>query len=82
VVGYRPQLARSGSGFVTAVVLPWGNTADSPHLVPMLKEQITNTGVIPSMASKWWKLSHSMFLHIHSFKLSVQSLISLSQLLQ
>ena len=51
VVGYRPQLARSGGGFVTALVLPRGNAADSPHLVPMVKEQITNTGVIPSMAS-------------------------------
>ena len=51
VVGYRPQLARSGSGFVTALVLPRGNAADSPHLVAMVKEQITNTGVIPSMAS-------------------------------
>ena len=51
VVGYRPQLARSGSGFVTALLLPLGNAADSPHLVPMLKQQITNTGVIPSMAS-------------------------------
>ena len=36
VVGYRPQLARSGRGFVTALVLPLGNAADSPHLVPML----------------------------------------------
>ncbi len=51
VVGYRPQLARSGRGFVTALVLPRGNAADSPHLIPMVKEQITNTGVIPSMAS-------------------------------
>ena len=51
MVGYRPQLARSGSGFVTALVLPRGNAADAPHLVPMLKQQITNTGVIPSMAS-------------------------------
>ena len=51
VLGYRPQLARSGAGFVTALVLPRGNAADSPHLVPMVKEQITNTGVIPSMAS-------------------------------
>ena len=51
VVGYRPQLARSGSGFVTALMLPLGNAADSPHLVPMRKQQITNTGVIPSMAS-------------------------------
>jgi hypothetical protein len=51
VVGYRPQLARSGSGFVTALLLPRGNAADSRHLVAMLKEQITNTGVIPAMAS-------------------------------
>jgi hypothetical protein len=51
VVGYRPQLARSGGGFVTALVLPRGNAADSPQLVTMVKEQITNTGVIPSMAS-------------------------------
>jgi hypothetical protein len=50
-VGYRPQLARSGGGFVTALVLPRGNAADSPHLVPMAQEQITNTGVIPSMVS-------------------------------
>ena len=51
VVGYRPQLARSGSGFVTALVLPQGNAPDSPHLVKMVKEQITNTGVIPAMTS-------------------------------
>jgi transposase, IS5 family len=51
VVGYRPQLARSGRGFVTALVLPRGNAADSPHLFTMVKEQITNTGVTPSMAS-------------------------------
>ena len=50
-VGYRPQSARSGRGFVTALVLPRGNAADSPHFVAMVKEQITNTGVIPSMAS-------------------------------
>src|SRR6201982_900101 len=51
VVGYRPQLGRSGGGFVTALVLPRGNAADSPHLVPMAQEQIANTGVIPSMVS-------------------------------
>ena len=51
MVGYRPQLARSGSGFVTALVLPRGNAADSRHLVAMVKEQITNTGVIPAMTS-------------------------------
>jgi hypothetical protein len=51
VVGYRPQLARSGSGFVTALLLPRGNAADSRHLAAMVKEQITNTGVIPAMTS-------------------------------
>src|SRR6266481_7523878 len=51
LVGYRPQLARSGRGFVTALVLPSGNAADSPQIAPMVKEQIANTGVIPSMAS-------------------------------
>jgi hypothetical protein len=51
VVGYRPQLARSGSGFITALVLPRGNAADSRHLAAMVQEQITNTGVIPAMTS-------------------------------
>jgi hypothetical protein len=51
VVGYRPQLARSGRGFVTALVLPRGNAADSRHLVTMVKEQIANTGIIPSTTS-------------------------------
>ena len=51
VVGYRPQLARSGGGFVTGLFLPRGNTADSLHFVTMVKEQIANTGIIPSVAS-------------------------------
>jgi hypothetical protein len=51
VVGYRPQLARSGRGFVTGLSLPRCNTADSLHLVTMVREQIANTGMIPSMAS-------------------------------
>jgi Transposase DDE domain len=51
VVGYRPQLARSGQGLVTALVLPRGNAADSPHLVPMVQEQIANTKVVPALAS-------------------------------
>ena len=47
VVGYRPQLARSGRGFVSALVLPVGNAADSPQLVRMVNEHISNTGVTP-----------------------------------
>ena len=51
VVGYRPQLARSGNGFVTALVLPRGHAADSPQLAPMVQEQIANTGVTPALVS-------------------------------
>lgn len=50
-MGERPQLARSGRGFVTALVLPAGNAADSPQLLPMVKEHITHTGVTPPVVS-------------------------------
>src|ERR1700738_1198766 len=49
--GGLPSATGGGSGFVTALVLPRGNAADSRHLVAMVKEQITNTGVIPAMTS-------------------------------
>ena len=51
VLGYRPQLARSGRGFVTALLLPAGNAADSPQLVPMVSEHIANTKVTPCLVS-------------------------------
>lgn len=51
LVGYRPQLARSGSGFVSALKLPKGNAADSPQLCTMVSEHITNTGVVPTLVS-------------------------------
>ena len=51
VVGYRPQLARSGGGFVTGLFLPRGNTSDSLHLLRMVKEQIANSEIIPSTVS-------------------------------
>src|SRR5260370_17350228 len=60
VVGYRPQLARGGSGFVTALVLPRGNAGDSRHLVAMVKEHITKPGVIPAMASSY----HTYTIHV------------------
>src|ERR1700738_20562 len=49
--GGLPPAIGTQRGFVTALVLPQGNAADSPHLFPMVKEQISNTGVIPAMAS-------------------------------
>ncbi len=36
------------NGFVTTLIVPEGNAADSPQLVPLVKETIKNTGVTPS----------------------------------
>jgi hypothetical protein len=51
VLGYRPQVGRSGNGFVTALYVPEGNAADSPQLVPLVEEAISNTGVVPCIVS-------------------------------
>jgi IS5 family transposase len=51
VLGYRPQLARSGSGFITGLFLPRGNAADAPQLEPMVRTVIARTGVVPEVAS-------------------------------
>lgn len=51
VVGYKPQLARSGHGFVTGLIVPQGNAADSGQLVPMFDAVVTRTGVVPTTAS-------------------------------
>ena len=45
VIGYKPQLARSGNGFVTALLVPEGNAADSAMLLPLVEEAMDNTGV-------------------------------------
>ena len=47
VIGYKPQLARSDSGFITALHLPRGNASDSKNLIPLLDEAIGRTGVTP-----------------------------------
>lgn len=51
IVGYRPQLGRSRNGFVTALIVPKGNAADAPQLVPLVEKTIKNTGVVPSGVS-------------------------------
>lgn len=51
VIGYKPQLARSGKGFVTAVLVPEGNAADSSQLVPTTSESIRRTETIPNLAT-------------------------------
>lgn len=51
VIGYKPQIARSGAGFITALRLPAGNAADSGQLVPMVDEVRQRTGVTPHVVS-------------------------------
>lgn len=51
VVGYKPQVARSGAGFVTGLLLPKGNAADSDQLVPMVNEVVRRTTVVPTVLS-------------------------------
>ena len=51
VIGYKPQLARSGKGFVTALSVPQGNAADAPQLVPLVEDVRQHTGVWPEQVS-------------------------------
>jgi hypothetical protein len=51
VIGYKPQVARSGAGFVTGLRLPKGNAADSAQLVPMVDEVVRRTTVVPRILS-------------------------------
>lgn len=51
VVGYKPQLARSGKGFVVGFILPKGNAADSTQLEPLFDQAVERTGVIPDVVS-------------------------------
>ena len=47
VIGYKPQLARSGQGFVAALMVPEGNPADKTQLVPLVEQIQQRTGVLP-----------------------------------
>ena len=51
VVGYKPQLARSGEGFVVAFLLPQGNAADATQLLPLFVQAFDRTGIIPKEVS-------------------------------
>jgi hypothetical protein len=51
VIGYKPQVARSGKGFITGLRLPKGNAPDSLQLVPMIDEVICRTHVVPRVVS-------------------------------
>lgn len=51
VIGYKPQLVRSEKGFVTSLIVPQGNAADSIKLVPAIRDSIERTGVIAQLVS-------------------------------
>jgi hypothetical protein len=51
VMGYRPQLGRSGQGFVSALIVPQGNAADNGQLVDVVLDHWERTGVLPQLVS-------------------------------
>jgi hypothetical protein len=51
VMGYRPQLGKSGQGFVSALLVPMGNAADSGQLVEVVLDHWDRTGVLPKLVS-------------------------------
>ena len=51
VVGYKPQVVRSGEGFITAFELYQGNPADAARAVPVIQDHCKNTDSIPQTAA-------------------------------
>lgn len=51
VIGYKPQLVRSANGFVTGLIVPQGNAADSTELEPAIRDSIRRTGVVAELVS-------------------------------
>jgi hypothetical protein len=51
VVGYKPQIARSGAGFIVGLQLPKGNAPDSKHLISMIDEVMGRTKILPRVVS-------------------------------
>ena len=50
-IGYKPQVARSGNGFITAFELEQGNPADSARLLPVTRQHQRNTGITPDVVT-------------------------------
>ena len=51
MLGYRPQLGRSAQGFITTLIVPEGNAADSGQLIHVVIDHCDRTGVIPQLVS-------------------------------
>ena len=51
VIGYKPQVARSGNGFIPSLIVPEGNASDSGQLIPILLDVKRRTTVVPKTVS-------------------------------
>ena len=51
VLGYRPQLGKSPHGFVSALLVPRGNAADSGQLIAGVLDPWERTNVLPHLVS-------------------------------
>lgn len=51
VMGYKPQLARSAGGLITALIVESGNPSDSANLAPLVRASIRATSVVPAEVS-------------------------------
>ena len=51
IVGYKPQLCRSGEGFVIGLIVPRGNASDSSQLIPICEQAVGRTGILPTKVS-------------------------------
>jgi len=51
VIGYKPQVVRSGKGFITAIEIEEGNPSDSSRLIPMIIQHCENTSSTPKIVT-------------------------------
>lgn len=49
--GYKPQLAASRQGFITAAIVEVGNVSDARSMIPLLDETIRRCAVTPSLGT-------------------------------
>ena len=51
IIGYKPQIARSGNGFICGYITPVGNASDTSMFMPVIQQVIKNTLVTPTIVS-------------------------------
>ncbi|MDQ6963013.1 MAG: transposase [Mariprofundaceae bacterium] len=49
VLGYKPQIGRSKNGFVSVLIVPEGNAADTGQLNAIIEKHVENTNVTPTI---------------------------------